>query len=94
MPADGASQVSKLICVPGTGISPSMTETVPQILATCVIAMRALLITDWEEAASLATWASRIVSSQASRFGWDEGLSPYGLSTSELQWVLNCINAW
>lgn len=64
------------------------------VLATCVIALRALLITEWEEAVGLATWAARSIASGGSCIDWDEGLRPYGLRKSELQWVLHSIHSW
>lgn len=71
-----------------------MSDTVAGVLMTCAVALRALLITEWEEAASLATSAARSVASARSGTSWAESLSPYGLRKSELQWVLHSINAW
>lgn len=77
----------------GTALDASANATVDGVLAITVTAARALLVGEWEESVSLATWAGRHLTDQAKTGVWGSHLESAGLRIEELQWVITILKA-
>lgn len=77
--------------VSGACINPKANKSAAGVMATCVIAMRALLITEWEEAVSLAKWSISGMRTHVSVCDRNENQDIYGVTKLEILTVLHSV---
>lgn len=77
--------------VSGACIKAKANKSAAGVMATCVIAMRALLVTEWEEAVSLAKWSISGMRTHVSLCDRKETQVLYGVTKLEIMTVLHSI---